>query len=278
MSGLDLLLRMPQFDHAISGMLTLLAICSVRLAMVVLLFPPTDSSVLQPMVKTGVVMIFSTYVAYGQPASLIDSLHGTALLALGVREAVIGLVIGMAASSVFWTAQGAGAYVDDLTGYNNVQITNPNNPVTFTPTSMLFAQIANAVFWTLGGMTVLLGVLYESYHWWPLASTTPVAANILESFSMQQADTLTQGIAKLATPLMLVLLLVDIGLGLVSRAAPRLDLISLAQPIKGALIVFILAQFVILFVEHLRGELTLQHLTERLHAMPWGSAASAAGR
>ena len=77
MSALDLLLRMPQFDHAISGLLTLLAICSVRFAMVVLLFPPTDSSVLQPMVKTGVVMIFSTYVAYGQPASMIDSLHGS---------------------------------------------------------------------------------------------------------------------------------------------------------------------------------------------------------
>ena len=67
MSSLDLLLRMPQFDHAISGMLTLLAICSVRLAMVVLLFPPTDSSVLQPMIKTGVVMIFSTYVATASP-------------------------------------------------------------------------------------------------------------------------------------------------------------------------------------------------------------------
>jgi type III secretion protein T len=272
MTALDLLLRLPQLDHAVSGILTLLAVCSVRLALVFVLFPPTDSSVLQPMIKTGIVMTFATFVTYGQPAALVDDLRRVGLLALGVREAVIGLVIGMAASGVFWTAQGAGAYVDDLTGYNNVQITNPNDPNAFTPTSMLFLQIANAAFWTLGGMTTLLGVVYESYRWWPLDSATPLAANILESFSMHQADSLMDGVARLAAPLMLILLLVDFGLGLVARAAPRLELGTLAQPIKGALIVFVLAQFAMLFVAHLRGELTLVHLREQLHQVPAASA------
>jgi type III secretion protein T len=267
MSITDLVHLLPGLYDALRGYVSLLAICAVRLTMIVMLFPPIDSAVVPNMVRTGIVLVFSMFVAYGQPATMIEDLGGLQLIFVAAREALIGLVIGFAASSVFWTAQGAGTLVDDLTGYNHVQISNPNNPVTFTPTSLLFGQIATAVFWTLGGMISLLGVLYESYHWWPIASSTPVGANILESFAMHQTDTLMSGIAKLAAPLMLVLLLVDVGFGMISRAAPRLDLMSLSQPIKAALVALMLAQFVVLFIENMRGELTLQHLGEQVHSV-----------
>ena len=270
MSSLDLLLRMPQFDHAISGMLTLLAICSVRLAMVVLLFPPTDSSVLQPMIKTGVVMIFSTYVAYGQPASLIDSLHGPALLALGVREAVIGLVIGMAASSVFWTAQGAGAYVDDLTGYNNVQMSNPTQGQQTTLTSTLLSQFAIAAFWLLGGMPFVLGAVYESFRWWPLGNLAPIPGAVLEAFVLHKTDSLMETVAKLASPMMMMLLLVDVGFAFTGKTSQKLNLNTLGQPVKGALTLLMLALMAGLFIEQVREQLVLSDFAAEARSLANG--------
>ena len=272
----DLVHLAPGVDHALRGYMTLISICSLRMAIILVLLPPLDASVLQPLIRSGLTLMFSFYIAYGQPATLIDDLSGLQLLSLACREAVIGLVLGFAASSVFWMAQGAGTLIDDLTGYNNVQIANPNNPVTFTPTAFLFAQIASAVFWILGGMRSLLGVVYESYHWWPLGAQTPVAANILESFAIAQTETLMTGVLKLSAPIMLILLLVDVGFGMIARAAPRLDLISLTQPVKAAVMVMVLAQFVVLFIENLRGELTLVHLPDKLHAMVGTLAASGA--
>jgi type III secretion protein T len=263
----DIIRLAPQMDHALKGFLMLVSLCSIRLSIIVLLLPPLDASVLQPMIRTGMTIMFSFYVAYGQPPSSIDSMSAVQLMYFACREAIIGFMLGFAASSVFWMAQGAGTLIDDLTGYNNVQISNPNNPITFTPTSLLFNQIATTVFWVLGGMMSLLGAVYESYHWWPLLSTTPMTGNILESFAIQQTDTLVTGVLKLSAPIMLILLLVDVGFGMVSRAAPRLDLISLTQPVKAGAMIMVLAQFVALFIENLRGELTLQHLQDKLHTI-----------
>lgn len=92
------------------------------------------------MVRNGIVMLFSSFIAYGQPASLFTSLSGTTLVVIGLREAGIGLLLGFAASTVFWVAESAGTYVDDLTGYNNVQITNPMREEQSTPTGTLLAR------------------------------------------------------------------------------------------------------------------------------------------
>jgi type III secretion protein T len=183
------------------------------------------------------------------------------------REVVIGLVLGFAASTVFWVAEAAGIYVDDLTGYNNAQMTNPLNQDHSTPTGTLLAQVAGVAFWALGGMTFLLGVLYESYQWWPLTSSTPVAANVLESFVLYQTDTLMETTAKLAAPMLFILVLVDFAFGFISKSAEKLDLISLAQPVKGALTVLMLALFIGIFINQVRDELVLTGLGAQLRSI-----------
>ncbi|MET0383780.1 MAG: type III secretion system export apparatus subunit SctT [Burkholderiaceae bacterium] len=270
----DLFRLTPDVHHALEGAVLMTTICSIRSIVIGVMFPPLDVTVLPAMVRTGLLVILSFYVAFGQSAELIDGMSAPQLLAMACREVIIGLVLGLSASSVFLMAHGAGTLVDDLTGYNNVQIVNPSNPVTFTPTAMLFSQIASMVFWTMGGMQSLLAVIYESYHWWPLTSETPIVANILESFAIQQTENLMEGMLKLAAPIMLLLLLVDVGFGLIARAAPRLDLISLTQPVKAGVMVMVLVQFVGLFIHNLRGELTLIHLPERLHSVAATMAAS----
>lgn len=256
----DIFSALPQLGELLVGYITLIGVCSLRLFIVMFIFPPTADGLLQGVVRNAIVLLFSSYVAYGQPASFIESLHGIALLEIGLREGMIGLVIGFAASIVFWVAESAGTYIDDLTGYNNVQITNPTRQEQSTPTATLLGQVATVAFWALGGMTFLLGTLYESYSWWPITSAGPNVSNMLESFVLQQTDTLMQTVAKLAAPMMLILLLVDFAFGFASKSASKLDLMTLSQPVKGAVTVLMLALFVGIFVDQVREQVTVAGL------------------
>ena len=263
----DMLSLVADVHGRIGGYLALLAVCSIRMMVLFFIFPPTADGVLQGLVRNGIVLLFSSFIAYGQPASFMHSLAGVTLFEVCVREALIGLVLGFAASSVFWVAESAGTYIDDLTGYNNIQVTNPTRSEQNTPTGTLLGQIASVAFWTLGGMTILLGVLYDSYNWWPIDSTTPVAANIIESFAIRQTDTLMQMTAKLAAPMMLILLLIDFAFGFAAKSAQKLDLMQLSQPVKGAMTVLMIALFAGIFVEQVRGQLVLAGLGEQLRAL-----------
>lgn len=274
----DALTTFPQLGIAFKQALIVLALSSVRLYVMLSIFPPTSDSILQGVVRNGIVLLFGSFVAYGQPASLMTSLTGAGVVELGIREAAIGLVLGFAASTVFWVAEAAGVYVDDLTGYNNAQMTNPMNQEHSTPTGTLLSQVASVAFWALGGMTFLLGALYESYQWWPLTSSTPVAANVLESFVLRQTDTLMETTAKLAAPMLFILVLVDFAFGFISKSAEKLDLISLAQPVKGALTVLMLALFIGVFVGQVRDQLTLSGLGAQLKAMSHPDKTTAHGQ
>ena len=111
----------------------------------------------------------------------------------------------------------------------------------------------------------LLGTLYESYHWWPIMSAGPNVSNIIESFVMRQTDSLMQSVAKLAVPMMFILLLVDFAFGFAAKSASKLDLMTLSQPVKGAVTVLMLALFVGIFVDQVRNQVTLRGFSAQMH-------------
>ncbi|MBR7963648.1 type III secretion system export apparatus subunit SctT [Burkholderia vietnamiensis] len=252
----------PQFGAVLMQFFTLVGLCGVRLLIIMIVFPPTSDHVLQGTTRNAIVMLWGAYIAFGQQA-LMPALSGWHLVLLGVKEALVGLVMAFVASPVFWVAEAVGTYIDDLTGYNNVQMSNPSQGQQSSLMATLMSQCASVAFWTLGGMTFLLGSLFQSYKLWPLDSMTPVPAELVQLFVMQQTDSLMESVAKLAAPALLMLLLVDVGLNLVSKTAQKLDLVSLAQPIKGGLAVLMVALLIGTFIGEVRDQVALTHLGER---------------
>lgn len=261
--------------HRLIGFLTLLALSSERLMVLMIVFPPTSDNVVQGRVRTGLALLWSSFVAYGQGDAL-EHASAALLVAIGLKEALIGVVLGFAASTVFWAAESVGTYVDDLTGYNNVQMTNPSQGQQTTFTSTLLSQFAIAAFWLLGGMQFLLGAVYESYQWWPLADLTPATGSVLQSFVLARTDSLMESVAKLATPMMLLLLLVDIGFGFVSKMSQKIDVSSLGQPAKGALTLLMLALMAGIFIDEVRDQLSLAGISAEARALARGAPAAAA--
>ena len=262
----QMFLQLPGLNASVLDFLTLVALCSTRLMVVMNMFPPTGDTMMQGVTRNATVMLWSTFIAYGQ-TPLIPQLHGAVLVAMVAKEAVIGLVIGYAASLIFWAADSIGAYIDDVAGYNNVQMSNPTNGQQTSITSTLLSNCVMTAFWLLGGMTFLLGAVYESYHWWPLASATPVPSNILETFAMHETDSLMQIVAKIAAPITAILVLVDIGFGFIGKSAQRLDFGTLSHAVKGLLAVLLLALLIGVFIDEVHSQLALTDIGPQMRAL-----------
>lgn len=262
MNDLDL----QHLGASLDQLAILFGLCSVRLLTVMIVLPPTDQNLIRGPIRNGLALLWSSVVAYGQQA-MMPQLHGLFLVEVAIKEAVIGLVIGFAASTIFWTAESVGQYVDDVAGYNNVQMTNPTSGQQTTLTSTLLLQCVTAAFWLLGGMSFLLSAIYESYRWWPLASVTPIAGNILESFAMHETDSMMQTIAKLMAPIVMILVLVDLGFGIIGKAAQKLDINSLAHAVKGALAVLLVALLIGVVINEVHSQLALTDISARMSAM-----------
>ncbi|EKU26005.1 type III secretion system export apparatus subunit SctT [Xanthomonas graminis] len=246
------------------GLVLLLALASVRCFVLFMVLPATGEEAIPGAARNGVVYLLGGFVAYGQPPDLVARMDPLSLFALVGKEAFVGLMIGYAASSIFWVAQNVGTVIDDLAGFNNVQMSNPLRGDQSTPVSNTILQTAITLFYVLGGMSMLLGAVFESYRWWPLATLHPDGSQLASQFVLQSTDNMMTATVKLSAPVMLVLVLVDLGFGLVARSAEKLEPSNLSQPVRGALALLMLALLMQVFVSQLLDELSFVHFQAKI--------------
>ncbi len=108
------------------------------------------------------------------------------------------------------------------------------------------------LFVSAGGLLAMLGVVVDSYRLWPVASFFPNLGAVLEQFAIRQGDTLFLWIVKLAAPVIFVLLLVELGMGLISRVAPQLNVFVFSQPLKSLLAHLMMLLFLFFVYESLQ--------------------------
>lgn len=239
-------------------------LCSARLFGVFGVLQATSEQALQGRVRSGIVILLAMFVAAGQPEHVFEHFSGPNLVLLALKEAFIGMILGYMAATVFWAAEGVGAMIDNVAGYNNVQQQNPLSSAQSTPISNLLLQLCVTLFYTLGGFLFLLSALFETYKWWPIYSITPVPAALLERFIILQTDSLMTQIVKIASPVLLIMVLIDLSFGLVAKTAGKLEANSLAQPIKSATALLLVMLSLGIFVQQLASKLTLADLKQQL--------------
>ncbi len=249
---------------AVQHAVLMLALCSTRLFAVYMVLPATSSQTIQGRMRGGLAMCLGFFIAWGQPAVMVKTMTITSLALMVGKEAFLGLLLGYAASTVFWVAEGVGVLIDNQAGYNNVQQTNPLSGQQSTPIGNLLGQLAISGFYMLGGMLVLTNIIFESFKWWPLASMTPVWTAVLEDFIRIQTGHYLELTVKIAAPALLVLVLVDLGFGILSKTAEKLEPNSLAQPVKGAVAIAMLSLLVAVFFAQVRPALALHTLAREM--------------
>ncbi|AGH86856.1 MULTISPECIES: type III secretion system export apparatus subunit SctT [Ralstonia solanacearum species complex] len=251
-------------SESLETLLVLLALSCVRIMTLFSILPATNDQMLTGIARNGVVYALAILVAAGQPVGLAAHLSAGQLFMLTCKEIFLGACLGFAASTVFWVAETAGTLIDNVSGFNNVQMTNPLRGDQNTPIGNTLVNLAVTLFYAAGGMLFLLGVVFESFKWWPLGAALPDMNAVAQSFLLQQTDSIFSTAVKLAAPVMMTMLLIDAGIGLLARAADKLEPTSLGQPIKGAVALLMVMALVTALSTQVKGTLTYSQLKEQV--------------
>jgi type III secretion protein T len=220
----------------------LVALASTRFAVAFLLLPLFSPETVPALVRNAMFIGMALVTLAVQPAVDPQGWGPMLWLQLFGREALIGIGFGVLLGSVLWAFETAGQIVDTKAGVTMAQITDPMAGHQTSLSGAFLSRLALFIFMAGGGLLMLVGLLVESFAIWPLAQ----AGFTIKPESLQVFEAAFASFALLslmfAAPCLVVLYGVDLGLGLVNRFAPQLNLISISMSVKNvaATVVWIL--------------------------------------
>ncbi len=158
-----------------------------------------------------------------------------------LKEAFIGALIGYAIGMALWALGAVGQLIDTQAGFTNAQIFDPFGGHPGGPSAVLMAQLGAVLFVGFGGLQVFLQLLYESLLLWPPESFWPRIGPAFRDFAVATSGSLLEVGVRLAAPVIGALLMVELGIGLINRAAPQLNAFYFSMPIKALTSLLVLA-------------------------------------
>jgi type III secretion protein T len=182
-------------------------------------------------------------------------LSSVTIAGLLIKEMAVGAIIGIAFGVPFWAAEAAGDLVDLQRGSTAGQLLDPLALAESNITATLLSMTLVALFFMVGGFSLLLRGLYDSYGLWPAASFAPIfGANAIGPL-LQLLDRIMQASVLLVAPVVISLLVTDIALGFLSRMTPQIHVFDLSLAVKNLLFTFLLVIYAVFLVPMMLSEI-----------------------
>ena len=157
---------------------------------------------------------------------------------LAAHEALIGFLIGFFSAIPFWVAENVGNFIDNQRGATMGEVYSPLNGSQVSTTGIFFTQLVSTIFFVSGAIFLFLGALYKSYAIWPVFPADAVFPAFVSDAPVRiltALDGMLRTTVVISAPVIIVMFLATLGLGLVNRTAPQLNVFFLSMPVKSAL-------------------------------------------
>lgn len=158
----------------------------------------------------------------------ISSLAG--LSAIVLRELAIGLALALAVRALITGAELAGHLTGAQMMLSYGSVIDPQGGVRNTVMSSLYGNLTLLTFFIVGGHHMLLRGLASSYASVPIGMSG-VDASLARSVTELLGVVFVVGL-RLAAPLIVVMLIVELAAGLIARAAPAINPMAQATPFR----------------------------------------------
>lgn len=179
-------------------------------------------------VRIGLAVVLAITMATMVPAPAIGSLPQLTLTV--AREMVIGMAIAMALRALVAAAELGGHLSGSQMMLSYGSTIDPMGGVRNNLIGTLYSNMAILAFFMVNGHHALMRALAESYSSIPMGGGG-VDGSIVEVVMRLLGVVFVLGL-RLAAPLIVVLLMVEIASGLLTRATPGLDLMALSTPVR----------------------------------------------
>jgi flagellar biosynthetic protein FliR len=197
----------------------------LRVGGFVLVAPIASETVIPRLVKIvmSVALAFLMAPLVQIPAAL-SIFSGAGLLA-AVQELLIGVAIGMVVQLTFEALIFAGQTISLTMGLGFATLVDPQRGANTTVLGQLFMIFGILTYLAINGHLVLLGALAESFQTLPIGASH-IDKNFLLSVALWGARVFQSGLL-IALPVVIALVIVNLALGVVTRAAPQLNLFGI---------------------------------------------------
>lgn len=161
-------------------------------------------------------------------APAVDPLSAAGLL-LALRELAVGLVMGFVMQLVFGAVVVAGHSVAMSMGLGFAMSVDPQNGVQVPVVSQLNVVLATLLFLAIDGHLALITAVVESFSVLPVAS--PAFPDDMFAGVVALGSQLFASGLLLALPTLTAILMINVAFGVITRAAPQLNIFAVGFPV-----------------------------------------------
>jgi flagellar biosynthetic protein FliR len=167
-------------------------------------------------------------------APLIPSTSGVepmsaAGLLVGIHQVMIGLAMGFILQLVFAALAIAGESVALSMGLGFASMVDPQNGIQVPIVSSYYVIVATLLFLVLDGHLALFGVLADSFYSLPVGIDGIAREGLWQI--VEWASRMFMGALLIALPALTSMLLVNLAFGVITRAAPQLNIFAVGFPV-----------------------------------------------
>ncbi len=166
--------------------------------------------------------------------SLRDLPDMSTLLVLGIKEIVVGLVIGFLANIVFYMLQIVGQIIDFQVGLSLANIINPAFDIQMSPIGDLLFVLGVFIFLVSGGYLQVIEAFAYSFNIVPLGMVNLSNYAFGDAFKLLGNFTLHVAL-RFSAPIISTILLVDVMIGIIARTVPQINIFIIGLPLKTGL-------------------------------------------
>jgi flagellar biosynthetic protein FliR len=201
----------------------------VRIGAMLMVAPLFGTRVVPPRVRVALALLLAWIVApLLPPAPAVEPLSITAAL-ITLQQLLIGAAMGFALQMVFGALVLGSQSLAMSTGLGFASMVDPLNGVHVPVVGQHYLMLASLIFLALDGHLVLIQVLVDSFQTLPLGTTGLSRASLWALLGW--AGRMFAGGVMLALPAMISMLLLNLAIGIVSKAAPQLNLFAVGFPV-----------------------------------------------
>ena len=225
---------------------------SIRTLAAMIMLPVLSSALVTGPVRVALALAATVPVVAGQmallgldgnrqPAYLPTDFSALPMLLLFMREAAIGVVVGLGYGALCAGLMAVGEIIDHQTGLTFTQNVDAAHGNSVSITAKFIEHVLFAVLMQAGIVLLLVDTLYLSYEMWPMGQALPSLQTQLPLVLIRESSRLFSLALLLAGPVVLVLFVVDAGAGMLNRAAPQFNVFTLSLAVKPIVGIAVLA-------------------------------------
>lgn len=212
----------------------------VRITAAITAMPIFGKQGLPRMLKAGLGVLLALLLFPIVPHALPgpkDSLANMFILAL--KETICGLLIGYATRAVFWAVEFAGAIIGYQAGFSIVASIDPMTSTRNAVLGRVQYIMVVLIFLSMNGHHLFLSGLAQSFEMIPLGALH-LNRHLLE-WLLDVAAGVSEMAIKLAAPIMVALLVTDVGLGILARVSPQMNIFVVGFPLKVGIVLILMS-------------------------------------